>query len=473
MLSELFKIMDIQPDPQKFLMYDFMRGSQKMLVKVLEKHGRLRDYFGDAKEAGRQWSIQYVIADLVAQGINATLIARGHSMFQDGGHAGSNWTQSTFPRYFPMRRICDKRDETVEHVWNMFHTSQNISQEMPSFVRRTDLDFNFAVCTVKDKKYDSSWSFSIFLDPFDSWIWASLIVALMLVGLLVKTTERLGFVPAFFSSISPLLLAGQSVRIRSKLLVLWMMASMILVTFYSGEMTSLVIKPPSDLVMEKLSELEKNNYSLVFNQRFVLNFLNSSVNIMRKKDFVNEKLDLISRLLSSRDIIVTNDNEKSFKVLAEKDKVAAINGWPYAMMAAIHANHVISSRNRLPGLVAKKCYIGKELVTTGELYVTFLPPGSTQIEKVFQRLAAGGITARWYREDRAIAYSIRVQERVMVKSETSLIDNTKIVIGGLSIKGKMTTIFLVWGFGLVFNLTVFLAELFWKKNKVSFIKYYF
>lgn len=74
-----------------------------------------------------------------------------------------------------------------------------------------------------------------------------------------------------------------------------------------------------------------------------------------------------------------------------------------------------------------------------------------------------GYQDRWSQEFQAIAYSRRVQERVMVKRETRLIDDTQMVIVALSMKGKMKTIFFVWGFGFDFNLTMNLTELFWKK----------
>lgn len=54
---------------------------------------------------------------------------------------------------------------------------------------------------------------------------------------------------------------------KLKLFVLWMLTSMTFVTFYSGVITSAVIKPRPDLVMEIFGELEQYNYGMLFNKR--------------------------------------------------------------------------------------------------------------------------------------------------------------------------------------------------------------
>lgn len=87
-------------------------------------------------------------------------------------------------------------------------------------------------------------------------------------------------------------------------------------------------------------------------------------------------------------------------------------------------------------------------MTKGESYTTILPPGSTLLTKECQRLTAGRILVRWQHEFVAVANSLRVQERVMVKSEIGLVDNTKTDTESLTMKGKLATIFFCGHLGM-------------------------
>lgn len=129
-------------------------------------------------------------------------------MFQDCGHAGCNWTQSTFPRNLVMRRGLDRKEESVEHVWNNYYSVRNASGEMPEFVRNYEIGFNFACGSVQIKQWDSSWDFSAFLESFDSWVWVSLVFSLILVGLLVNTNIGHSFSPILLPSVGVLLNGG-------------------------------------------------------------------------------------------------------------------------------------------------------------------------------------------------------------------------------------------------------------------------
>lgn len=439
---------------------------------MLKHHGRLRDFHTGAYLYG--WSAWIVLSNILAESINATLIAIGHPNFDT-----ELKLNSTQPRIFPGQRIFGAGGWTVEFLWKRYEFHLKHRLELPVFVQEDALAFGFVYCSVPRRKWDSSWNFTIFTDPLGYYSWIGMLLALILTTLVLSfSRESRGILPSFFSTLSVLLtnFEESGVPRYSKIFILWMMTCMLLVNFYSGEMTGQIVLPPQEDKMTRWEELEKHNYSVIFNKPFVLDIMNNTVRTLATKKFVREDIKILYRLLGNSLLFPVGDSVTKFlPIMTEGDnKYAEISGWPFVMWTATTANQLRSNSRRVTDPASgaktrrKKCYVGQELIQTGEQFFTVLPPGSAYLAGVFQRLAASGIVARWVFEFAAIQYSRRVQDRARVTGKTKLLEDQETTIEPLDMEGKTVTIFLLWIFCLAGGFVAFMAEI-WlgRKTKIE------
>lgn len=445
-------------ETSRYLLFDLRVGTQKVLERNLGTLSRFRD-FTNEKQISGTYAVQYVLADLVAQATNSTLIAKGHPNFQVGGEGGRNWFVAKYPRIIPDCRIFDSRTKSLEFIWNKFFNRSR--PEMPTFVVKPKADSSFSYCALPKIKWDSTGDFSIFTDPFDSTSWLVLVLALILVSLLVHSSVKYGFSPAFFRTLSVMISAGTGSGARliryPKLFVLWMLTALVLVTFYTGTMTGQVIQPPSEEVLERLEDLEKNNFTLIFEKEFIFEVLKRTVMRMKGRGYFPENIRVLDRLLVKT---VVQEDGNIATMMGGDGKFAVIIAWPYSMLRAAEASAWISKEFTKAKRKdkRKKCYIGKEMVDTGERYMAFLPPGSSLLAKASQKLLTSGILQRWEMEGVMVATSRRAQDRVRVKGQTTIVDIGTKVIAALRMEGKIVTIFFLWGSCLLTSLTCFIIE---------------
>lgn len=233
-------------------MIDVAKNSQKILEEVLKRYGRFRDYHHDVYNIGGSvWAALYYIANAVATSLNATLISEGHPQYQS---LRTSMANSSFPRTVPGVRLLERQRLNVDRVWKQFYP-RNVKKEMPHFIKKEDALFNFAVCGELKRKGNSSWDFTIFTDSLDVWTYSRCTACEYHLNQ-IETRARF-YTRINLHSKRPPCTNGRGENQRSKLFVLWTLICIVLLTFYTGEMTSFVIKPPPEEVMKKIWELEK------------------------------------------------------------------------------------------------------------------------------------------------------------------------------------------------------------------------
>lgn len=235
-----------------------------------------------------------------------------------------------------------------------------------------------------------------------------------------------------------------------------MLAALVLATSYAGKMTSSVIKPPTDDVLKTFEDLEKAKFTFIFDKKLIFGFIINSVRISVQKDFIPRNVLALKTLLERP--IVKEDRFWFIQQMANQDKIATANGWPYLMWDVLESSRWMQANPSR--FKQRKCYLGQEFVDSGERYFGFLPPHSKKLFAAYQKLFASGLMQKWEEEETMIAIPKSTQNRVGLKIKHKMAflsaDNRKTVV--LTMEGKVTAIFLLWAICIVAGLTCFLTE---------------
>lgn len=323
---------------------------------------------------------------------------------------------------------------------------------MPEFSGRRDLSWNFAYCKIIKQKQVSIWSFSMFLDPFDWWTWLVLFLTFFVIGFLAFS-RKLRYNPAHLTCLSVLFSPGISGWRKkwgkSLLFILWMFCCCVMVIFYSGVMTSKVIRPSPDEILRDVVDLEKYDYKLMIVDKSLLSAV--------KNSYENPQISSFERMLFENKTYFEESLHlmKLVRHLISQDRVASVALSEYAPRVATSVNDLIASNCN------KRCYVGRTVIAKMEAFVAFTPPGSGELAKAYLKLDQSGINNRWHQELLAMASSKRVQDRVRVLNMTRISDErANSIIESLQLTGRMVTIFLLWSFCLVWCLLAFVLEKF-------------
>lgn len=440
-------------------MLDIPEIYQQDLNKFRQSFGELfrRFYCLNVSCGHNNLAATTALGNIIAEGVNATLIAPGHPQYIDDGR---------FPMYYPGLQQEGSPERTIGAVWNKyFGCAGSERAETPEFVKIPLLNFNFIYCAQAKRKYESVFDFTIFTDPFDMWIWLSLSVALVLVAMVAFSNfsnKYKTFQTAVLPSVGALLSPGESgARGRSMLFTLWMLTCSVLVTTYSGNMTSEVISPSQEDTIENMQQLKEENYGLIFGSKvWFLIVKMTAKSIATAENFIHKDLVVLGDIVRKRNIRLYDSPQFLKELSSCEENVASITLWPLAIRMALDASSLIKfdvdnfRRNRL-----RKCNVGKTLIKFGEVFFAFTPPGSLQLRRIFQSLVESGIAYRWLQEFEEVSYSNRVQDRGKVKSPTNIVQSDGNTFEPLDLEGKTVTIFLLWIGCLCCSLVCFICEI--------------
>lgn len=92
----------------------------------------------------------------------------------------------------------------------------------------------------------------------------SFLLGLGLVAYFVSNSTRRGFSTTFISSLAALLDNHTRHLETSKVHLLWVFTTILIVDIYSGSITSEVIAPPDDIQFTKTGKLKAENYIIIF-----------------------------------------------------------------------------------------------------------------------------------------------------------------------------------------------------------------
>lgn len=438
---------------RNYVLYQHFIVNQINLDIAFEKYSQIRHYHGN-DTASKMYSIMILLGNAVARSVNATLIGKGHPYYRPGN----------FPIFVPFLSQFSSVGQSVENYWNHYQNVLNRKVGMPLTFRHGHSDFNFVYCSDLKMRQELLWDFSMFTKSLDRCTWLALSASILFVSLLTRTS---GFTEALFITLEALITPSASGNIRQRwsVFTLWMLVSLVLVTFYSGNMTSHVISPSKEDTISDIVELEHQNYQLYMGDSTSIFIVNSSTQALFNKSYVTDDMKCLARLIDKAviDPLPVGFLEVAPEILATSGdkKLAFLYIWQFTYIAASLANDRIAEMSKKSGTTkTKKCYVGKRLIPTAESYSGILPPGNVQLGKIFERFNDAGIPGRFFQEFLETCLSQRVQNRVKFRGLSSKmveIDENEIV--ALSMQDKMGRIFVLWGTCLLAGVICFVIEM--------------
>lgn len=439
----------------KYVLYNFYTASQSELDTVSANFSRFRDYYNvDTHRTPKSGALFFILGNLVASAVNATLIIKGHPEYVKGKHGTVIFGLNIFDAY----------NRTLDKYWRYyFHDKKNQrkSKESPKFVKTQPTSFSFSYCSAPQWKDEKIWNVIIFAHSFDIWSWLLLVLGIIFVGYLKypELSKEKTFslrAPDIFSTLAVLITPGTlGTNLKpTKLFVLWMLVCVILSTYYTGELTSHMISPSPEIILSGAKDIKKNNYSLIYSDLGTFRIVSGNIGALNQAAFVPQEISIFARKVNQS---TRYKNYNSFlDALTTTDKVAHLNMWSYAMSAANNGNQQLKTSGHYPK--KRKCHVGKELVPPGELFNGFLPPGSATLAKSFQSLVEGGISPRWVHEYFYLTISRRVQDRVKIISPVVILEEVA-PFEALQLEGKIATIFVLWFACLLVSFMSLCAEI--------------
>lgn len=439
----------------KYVLYQQFFDTQEHIDIALSNHRQLR-YYHSADVKTLAASIFVVFGDILASAVNATIIGKGHPEYKIGA----------FPMLVPYATLFSSAPgQDVGSYWKSYWTKVKENPESPLFFKHVSGDLNFVYCTDL-KSQESIWNFFIFTKTFDHSSWLLLIILLLVLARLLKVYRTFweNLMITLEAILSPGVHGGSK---KSTLLVLWLLTCTIIITFYSGDMTSHVISPSKEETIRNLEELEKKNYALFFGDMFTVFVVNSSVKDLIQRPSVNKNILYLDRLMERAKVDPDHQEKEGGEAMAKHlvnyaaQKVATVYLWTFALSTASLGNKYANEIYKLTRKFQKrKCHVGKELIKTAETFLAIVPPGSEQLGTAFGKLTASGILARWVTEVYGVGSSIRVQDRARIHSPTNVEDSGSAgPKESLALKEKTITIFMLWVTCIVMCLIGFGAEI--------------
>lgn len=404
---------------------------------------RFRDYHREKTSTNPWYFRSYpriILINILAQASNATLTS-------------GNQAAKSAKRHPEVRVIST-------YAWSSFtdyrNQTYNLIDKIPKGVQLVPVEADgwlFLYSDVPRTAKVSILEFSIFLDPFDRQTWILLLTSLLLVALL--SGKCAGVIMSIVSA--TFLIGTKEPSRRCKLFIAWMVTCMVLGNLYSGEITSKIMVPPKDDVMTEFEQLRERNYSALYPTNFM--------------SVVNNTLEYVQNLRSKQGMIikwlvkhaVAIDMGKLVEALILDERKLVIPGpWSHIHMLAWYSKAFLKTLNGKSG--ERKCHVGQELAQMAELFFVFLPPKNSELVRAFQWLIQAGIYQRWDVEKNGIMHSNRVQDRVRVKSPTKVVEMEANVMKSQGLKGKMVTMFLLWGVCIFISLVGYSLELVFMKT---------
>ncbi|CAL8087581.1 unnamed protein product [Orchesella dallaii] len=425
----------------KIVIFDFYTTPQVLLDYTFKNFPEMRNYHTDPPLYGPF----HIVSKLLSDKVNATLLTKAQAELE-------NISTFSCPLVNPAVQIYEMGGMPLIKFWNTYRKRKVI------LARQQSLGFNFAYCSRPSIIHEKAWNVSVLVNAFEFKVWAILLLAILCISLKIATRildgvlifqyKTFGYVIYTISSaiISTLTLPYTQ---KSGLFLLWMFMSIILVNYYTGSITSRLISPPEEDAMTEISQVVKNNYSIIFDNIVHLGIMKATVQTYTKpqsggKFDIRKDLQAIHSLLERLSpASLIKDQTEYIRNVSYTEKVVILYLWPFIMKAINEANNLIAMEQPI---VSKRrhCYVGKQIIPSGEVFFGFGNHGSARIQQVFQSTVEAGIYLYWMTEFCQMSYAKRVQDRRKVVSPTQIKYDFLSTVSALRMEGKVLTVFFVW-----------------------------
>lgn len=440
------------------LMLDYYNLSQSYVSMTLRNYSRIRDINRNPPH----FAAVVCVSNLVAEAANLTLLSIMRNL-----NVCAN-IRDKFAKFSAIRPAAFS--ELLYEIHGQAETS---------IVQIPETANNFAYC--QPAKLVSLSILNLLDGTGDASVWACLSVATLLVicltNLVIKADEtgvRLAMheKSSDMAAISALLspgIAGENKFTRhSSLFVLWSFICTILCFYYSGVMTTELIKPTPVLRVTRISQIVKQDFSLIFdrsarkdNFKF---FVEREFEYSKNTSFNHAKMHkkLLRMVESAR--VITSESD-FVEELATSRKIVTFGGWTGVIKSANLAKEFLAKR-----MLSKKrrCYVGPNLVYPSNIHYVFTGPDHYILASIFQKIMQSGIYEIWWKEFTGSASSPRVQARSRVCMPTHLHEDFE-TITPFALGGKMKYVFFLWMTCLAMSMVVFIQETL-RKKAIKLIK---
>lgn len=436
------------------------------LPDAIANFSRLRDYHKTHSDRNKPYPDYpwLVVANTVAIAVNATLIE-------------CDVTTDCYPEQVPSHPRLTRSQSSTEgdtgsilSIWNCrglanygsSHWKRKFSREVspnitsyPMFTLVGEQYLNFYYCDLPRKLKFSSWRFALFTDPFDKWTWIFIVFFFCIMKVILSITPNTCETRQSVS-VMPLLSATMQIGTdhisrRSCVLILWMFLTMILVHFYCGEITGTLIRPLENDIITRIIDLYNRNFTLYMHHVSYSDRLNTTIQSMKPSSPKRKLIGSLSRGAILGDL---GSMLNSFFM----DKIFVFNDYLAALYLVQYGNDIIPREGKTDSDKARRCHLGQELLQVEENFFVTLPPYNEKLTRAFEKLFQAGIVQLFYQEHVALAITKRVQDRVKIIGRTNIKEANVNVVEKLKLKGKMTTVFLLWVTCVVLSLVVFCCE---------------
>jgi len=268
------------------------------------------------------------VANILAQKINSTLLSAATAVKQ-------NISIQNYPSILPSVQVYESSGVNLDNTWSKYRQPSRVYFEDLFLMRLSSIGFNFGYCEIPRLKFENPWNLTALLNAFDIYIWITLVTSIVALSitiyfkvLIFSKGEKISEIFKYFISlisaligtgVTPLLV--QNVKIKSSLFVLWMFVCIIIINYYTGSITSLMIVPPEEDAMTIISQAIQRNYTLLFDDPYFFRILNASIQNMTmghsNEDHILDNDDL--DIKSVKYLLDISGNE-SMSVIANKTK---------------------------------------------------------------------------------------------------------------------------------------------------------
>ncbi|CAL8087590.1 unnamed protein product [Orchesella dallaii] len=446
----------------KFVIFDFYATLQTDLDHIFRNYSQKRNYHSNPPLYGPF----YVTSKILSDAVNATLLVRAEA-------EAENISSVFYPLVSPTVQIYEMGGTPLIKFWEKY------KRRSVHIARLTSLGFNFAYCSHPNVILEKAWNISVLVNAFDFKVWLTLFLAIFLISLKLATKLLNGVLLLQYRTfgsvifkVSSAIIASVGNTQKSSLFLLWLFMCTVLVNYYTGSITSKLISPPEEETMTEISQVLKNNYSIIFEDIVHLGTVKATVQSYAQesndhKSNVRKDLQSVHSLLNrlSRKSLI-QDHTEYVRNVSYSEKVVILYIWPFIMKTVSDANNLIA-KEQPKASERRHCYIGKEIIPSGEVFFGFGNHGSERLQGVFQSSYEAGLHLYWMSEFVHMSYAKRVQDRLKVVSPTHIKYDFISTVSALRMEGKVLTVFFVWAVCLAICAVSSVLEMFYSlKNDI-------
>lgn len=427
---------------KRILLLDFQWFQQNSVNKILRTYQQIRDLNRSHGNFDRfvTHAPFFFLLNIIAVAFNSTLVV------PSGLRDTCNGTKRTVS-------IIDYITST-QSILNFISQRHNKSIKGVLFNLPEDT-LNFAYCQHRKKSEHDASPLGIFKSTAESVVWLCLGFSIIFTGISMKMEFSRDFSLIILTTLSVLLSPGTSgFRSTSKLFVLWMFASLIFVTYYSGSLTSVVTRPSPDLRFVNVEELQANNYSFILTGPLIRNLLKEKIQGLSSRLTVNQNESGEIKKLFQTSFLFRSYNRTWHDWLLGSRRFASFG---YSQVSLNVANLVKESLtgkdvNRI------RCYVGQQVELTESAYFLVSSPEIKRLGGIIESFVEAGLVHFLMKEFLEIFAYNRVQDRSRSISLTKVVEDVETPKPLNATDGKVASVFILLGFTLGISLVMFVLE---------------